>query len=204
MGYAGIDMGVHGKTVFDWTRNLEYQDIHFDIVSAFWGGAMDWKNFLKNHTSMKRPSAVTKDIIRESANILFEYEILDASSSKPGKEYLYFIHNAEVRVVHTSAKHLGSPMFFDGGELYVGVFDGTDDDSFVSWVESDIQPRYRIWQEGVAARNPRWSGETYDQDELGAAFDFLIHNKDVRDMKVNEERVIKVLDDEEELIKRVI
>lgn len=197
-------MGVHGKTVFDWPNNLEFHDIHFDIVSGFWGGAMNWPNFLKNHTSMKRPSSITKDIIRESANILFEYEILDASSPKPGREYSFFINNAEVRIVHPSAKNLPSPMHFDGGELYVGVFDGSGDDSFVSWIQQDIQPRYRIYLTGVSAKHPRWSGETYDQDELGQAFDITIHNKDVRDMKIGEERMIKVIDGEEELIKRVI
>lgn len=196
-------MGVHGKTIFDWPRDLQYQDIHFDTVASFYGAKLDWADFLKKHTSMKRPSSVTKDIIRESANILFEYEMLDAESQKPAGEYSYFINNAEVRKVHQSAQYIPS-MHFQPEDVFVGVFSGTQDDSFVAWIEVDIQPRYIIWQEGVAARNPRWSGETYDLEELSAAFDFTVLRKVVKDMKVGEERVIKVTDGEEELIKRVI
>lgn len=194
-------MGVHGKTIFDWPRNLEYQDIHFDTVESWFGSRIDWFDFLKKHTSMKRPSSITKDIIHESANILFEYEILDGDLQKPGSEYRYFINNAEVRIVHKSAESLQS-LYLEAGDIFVGVFSGTLDDSFVKWIESDIQPRYRIWLS--EDKNPRWSGETYDINELSAAFDFIILKRVVKDMKIGEERVIKVVDDNEELIKRVI
>lgn len=198
-------MGVHGKTIFDWQRNLEYQDIDFGVVVTYFGDN-GWMSFLKNYTSMKRPSSVTKDIIRESANILFEYEILDAESQKPGKEYQYFINNAEVRVVSSRASGKNHPMTFDGGELLVGVFSGTDDDSFVYWIESDIQPRYSYYQYVYK----RWSPDSYAQDEIVDALlgrpdtVVVLHNKQVRGMKINEVRDIELSNGDTFKIKRVI
>lgn len=191
-------MGVHGKTVFDWQRNLEYQDIHFDLVAAYFGSKFDWANFLKKHTSMMRPSAITKDIIRESANILFEYEILDAESQKPAGEYSYFINNAEVRRIHSSAKSIPSQHFEDY-DIYVGVFSGTQDDSFVQWIETDIQPRYVKVSRYNSNGTIVWDTTPYDINELlpkllGASPDAAtyIHNKEVRGMKVGDIRYIKV------------